>query len=458
MKAEIFRTCAQTQEGLARLEPQEFTKEQFYSDTLQQKRNDTEQCLINIHPEVKLEKFEGFGAALTEAAATSWMKLGDSKKEELVRAYFSSDDGIGYTFGRISIHSCDFSISPFAYVENNDMTLESFDVSREESAVIPFIKAAGKLSGSLKIIASPWSPPPYMKDNGQWQGGYLKPECYRLWADYIRRYIDEMKKRGIDIWAITVQNETRHHQLWESCVFTAEQEADFVKNALGPRLDGTDTKIFVYDHCKERIFERCLKYYSDPKLRGYISGIACHWYSGDHFGEIALCKKVFPDKSVIMSEGCTFSGEQGMHKSDAWQQSRKYAHDIIGDLNAGLTAFIDWNITLDEKNGPYHWREGRSYCDAGIFCDTENNELVFTPNYYVIGQFSKFIRPGAVRIGHSSYTAVLETTAFMNTDGSIAVVIYNSGNTEIKYILRVGGMLLERTALPYSVETVIFKS
>lgn len=115
-------------------------------------------------------------------------------------------------------------------------------------------------------------------------------------------------------------------------------------------------------------------------------------------------------------------------------------------------------ITLDEKNGPYHWREGRSYCDSGIFCDTENNELVFTPNYYVIGQFNKFIRPGAVRIGLSSYTAVLETTAFMNTDGSIAVVIYNSGNTEIKYILRIGGMLLERTALPYSVETVIFKS
>ena len=356
------------------------------------------------------------------------------------------------------IHSCDFSISPYAYVENNDMTLESFDISREEIAVIPFIKAAGKLSSGLKIIASPWSPPPYMKNNGQWQGGYLKSECYKLWADYIRRYIDEMKKRGVNIWAITVQNETRHHQLWESCVFTAEQEADFVKNALGPKLDGTDTKIFVYDHCKERIFERCLKYYSDPKLRDYISGIACHWYSGNHFGGIALCKKVFPDKSVIMSEGCTFSGEKGMYKSDARQQSRKYAHDIIGDLNAGLTAFIDWNITLDEKNGPYHWREGRSYCDSGIFCDTENNELVFTPNYYVIGQFNKFIRPGAVRIGLSSYTAVLETTAFMNTDGSIAVVIYNSGNTEIKYILRIGGMLLERTAVPYSVETVIFKS
>lgn len=458
MQAEIFRTCAGTQEKLTRLKPQEFIKEPFSFDTLEQKRNDTEQRLINLHPEIKFERFEGFGAALTEAAASSWMKLSDSNREKLVRAYFSSEDGIGYTFGRISIHSCDFSISPYSYVEDGDMTLETFDISHEEDAVIPLIKAAYRYEKDLKLLASPWSPPPYMKNNGEWQGGYLKPEFYQLWADYIHRYITEMKKRGVEIWGITVQNETRHHQLWESCVYTPEQEAEFVKNTLGPTLNDTDTKIFVYDHCKERIFERCLKYYSDPKLKKYISGIACHWYSGDHFGEIELCKKAFPDKFVIMSEGCTYSMEKGMHKSDAWQQSYKYAHDIIGDLNAGLTAFIDWNITLNEKNGPYHWREGRSYCDAGIFCDTENNKLVYTPNYYVIGQFSKFIRPGAVRIGLSSYTSMLETTAFMNTDGSIAAVIYNTGNCEIKYILRIHGMLLERTALPYSVETVIFKN
>lgn len=458
MKAEIFRTCADTKEKLARLEPQEFKNEPCSLDTLEQKRNDTEANLINLHPEMTFDRFEGFGAALTEASAASWMKLGDSNKEELVRAYFSSEDGIGYTFGRLSIHSCDFSISPYSYVEEGDMTLDSFDISREENAVIPFVKASAKVADNLKILASPWSPPPYMKDNGEWQGGYLKPEFYQLWAEYIHKYITEMGKRGVDIWGVTTQNETRHHQLWESCVFTPEQEAEFVKSALGPTLKDTDAKIFVYDHCKERIFERCLKYYSDPELKNYIAGIACHWYSGDHFGEIELCKKAFPDKGVIMSEGCTFSMEKGMYKSDAWQQSKKYAHDIIGNLNAGLTSFIDWNITLDEKNGPFHWREGRSYCDAGIFSDTENDKLVYTPNYYVIGQFSKFIQPGAVRIGLSSYTTSLETTAFMNTDGSIAAVIYNPDNYEKEYILRIHGKLLKRTALPNSVETLILSA
>lgn len=456
MRADIFRTCCETQEKLTKLEPQEFKEEPFSFNTLEQKQNDTEQSLINIHPEMTFNRFEGFGAAITETAAASWIKMSDKKKDELIRAYFSLEDGIGYTFGRVSIHSCDFSIDPYSYVKDGDMTLETFDISREEKAVIPFIKAAKKVTDGLKLLASPWSPPPYMKDNGEWQGGYLKPECYQLWANYILKYIIEMKNRGVDIWGVTVQNETRHHQLWESCVYTPEQEAEFVKTALGPALKNTSARIFVYDHCKERIFERCLKYYGDRELKDYISGIACHWYSGDHFGEIELCKKAFPDKRVIMSEGCTFSMEKGMHKSNAWQQSLKYAHDIIGNLNAGLDAFIDWNITLNEENGPCHWREGRAYCDAGIFCDTQNDELVYTPNYYVIGQFSKFIHSGAVRIGISSYTSSLEVTAFKNTDGSIAVVIYNTENSPKKYILRIHGKLLERTALPNAVDTVIF--
>ena len=456
MQANIYRTCELTQEKLNRLDKQEFKPEPFYQETLKQKQNDTEQCLINLHPEATFNSFQGFGAAITESAASAWMKMSQDKKAEFIRAYFSTEDGLGYTFGRISIHSCDFSLSPYSYVEENDFTLDSFDISREEELVIPMIKAAMDSVKDIKLLASPWSPPPYMKDNGEWQGGYLKPECYQLWADYIRKYILEMKKRGIELWGVTTQNETRHHQSWESCVYTAEQEAKFVKENLGPSLDGTNTKIFVYDHCKERIFERCLKYYNDFELKKYIDGIACHWYSGDHFGEIELCRKIFPDKEIIMSEGCTFSSEKSMIKPNAWKMSEKYAHDIMGNLNAGLDVFFDWNITLNEECGPHHWREGRNHCDAAIFCDTKNNELVYHPNYYMIGQFSKFIRPGAVRIGLSSYTSKLEATAFRNTDGSIATVVYNNSNSDIKYTIRVNGMLLERESKPHSVETVSF--
>ena len=455
MKARIYRTCKEKNERLA-VYNAEFEKEKQYADTLMQKQNDTEQQLINIHPEAEYEVFGGFGAAITESAAVSWNKMSSDKKDELVKAYFSPDSGIGFNTARISIHSCDFSVSPYSYVKDNDMTLETFDISREREALIPFIKAAEKYADKLEILASPWSPPPYMKDNNEWQGGHLKPDCYGLWAEYIKRYILEMKKCGVNIWGVTVQNETRHHQLWESCVFTPEQEALFVKEYLGPLLYGLNTEIFVYDHCKERIFERCLKFYKDAELKKYIAGIACHWYSGDHFGEIRLCKDKFPDKKVLMTEGCTYSKEKGMHKSNEWQQAEKYAHDIIGDLNAGLDRFFDWNITLNEENGPCHWREGRAYCEAGIYCDTVNNELVYSPNYYFIGQFSKFIRPGAVRIGTSSYTSALETVAFKNPNGETAAVVYNVGSFEMQYILRIHGMLLKRTAPPHSVETICF--
>ena len=294
-----------------------------------------------------------------------------------------------------------------------------------------------------------------MKDNKQLQGGYLLPEYYGLWAAYMRKFIEQMKERGIDIWGVTVQNETRHHQIWESCCYTPKQEMEFVKNHLGPALADTDTKIFLYDHNKERLFERCQEYYGDPEVERYVDGVACHWYTRDHFDEIALCKKFYPGKRVIMSEGCIYHAEQGFG-TQQWQQSERYAHDIIGDLNAGISYFFDWNMLLNEKNGPFHWRQGRRYCDAGIFYDSGRKELYYHPYYYIVGQFSRFIRPDAVRIGHSCYTALLETTAFKNTDGTIAVVVYNHTDEEVPYILRVKGELLERMAQPHSVETVLF--
>ena len=276
MQAKVYRTCAGTGEKLSFLGTVEFKKEPFSYDTLEQRNNDTEQELLNLHPEMTFDRFEGFGAALTEAAAVSWKKMSGEQQEELIRAFYSAEEGIGYSFGRMAIHSCDFSVSPYSYVEEGDMTLETFDISHEKQAVIPMAKAAAKYAGDLKLFAAPWSPPPYMKDNNSWQGGYLKREYYQLWAGYIRRYVEEMKKAGILLWAVTAQNETRHHQQWESCIYTAEQEAEFVKTALGPAMEGSGVGILVYDHCKERIFERCMAYYSDPVLRNYITGIACH--------------------------------------------------------------------------------------------------------------------------------------------------------------------------------------
>lgn len=454
MKARIYRTCEINDEKLKDLGEFSFVNEPYSDDTAVMRKIDVVHKVINVHPEVEFDTFGGFGGAFTEATAVNWIAMSDEQKEEVLRSYFSSEEGIGYTVGRVSIGSSDFSVDDYTYVEEGDETLESFDISREENAVIPMIQGAKKWAENLKILASPWSPPKYMKDNKAFQGGYLLPEYYGLWAKYLRKFVDEMKVRGIDIWALTVQNETRHQQLWESCCFTSEMEMELVKH-LGPALEGTDTKIYTYDHNKERLFERCQAYYSDPAVRKYVDGIACHWYSRDHFGEIELCKKVYPDKDVIMSEGCIYHKEKGFGDNQ-WTLSERYVHDIIGNLNSGVSHIIDWNMVLDEENGPFHWREGRNHCDSAIFYDKKNNSLYYHPYYYIVGQFSKFIRPGAVRLGHSCWSPLLETTAFKNVDGTIALVVYNRSDEEMPYNFRIHGQLLERIIPPHAVETVLF--
>ena len=454
MKARIYRTCGANEEKLKDLGEFSFEKEPFSEDTAVMRKIDVVHKVINVHPEVEFSPFDGFGGAFTEASAVNFMEMTEEQKEEVLRSYFSAEEGLGYVLGRVSVASSDFSVDDYSYVEEGDETLETFDISREETAVIPMILGAKKWVSDLKILGSVWSPPKYMKDNKIFQGGYLLPEYYDLFAKYLRKFVDEMGKRGVDIWALTPQNETRHQQLWESCCYTAQQEMELVKNHLGPALEGTDTKLYLYDHNKERVFERAQEYYADPDVAKYVEGIACHWYTRDHFGEIQLCKHVYPEKKVMMSEGCIYHKEMG-YGDNQWQLALRYVHDIIGNLNAGISTIFDWNMLLDEENGPFHWRQGRNHCDSAIFYNKKENKLYYHPYYYFVGQFSKFIRPGAVRVGHSSYSPLLETTAFRNPDGTIAVVVFNNSDAELPFILRVHGQLLNRTAQPYGVETIL---
>ena len=453
MKARIYRTCGANLEKLADLGEFLLEKEPYSEDTAVMRKIDVVHKMINVHPEVEFSAFDGFGGAITEATAVNYMAMPEEMKEEVLRSYFSKDEGIGYTLGRVSVGSSDFGIDNYCYVTEGDETLESFDFSREDKAVIPMLREAQKWAEDLKILGSAWSPPKYMKDNNSYQGGHLLPRYYDLWAKYLRKFVDAMQERGIDIWALTPQNETRHQQLWESCCYSAQQEMELVKK-LGPALEGTDVKLYLYDHNKERLFERAQAYFSDPEVAKFVEGVACHWYSRDHFGQIQLCKHVFPEKKVMMSEGCIYHDEKGFGNNQ-WSLALRYVHDIIGNMNAGISTIFDWNMILDEENGPFHWRQGRRLCDSAIFYDKKNNRLYYHPYYYFVGQFSKFIRPGAVRVGHSSYSPLLETTAFKNPDGTIAVVVFNNSDSQLPYVLRMQGKLLNRIAEPYGVETIL---
>ncbi|MEC0130817.1 MULTISPECIES: glycoside hydrolase family 30 protein [Paenibacillus] len=411
--------------------------------------------LINIYDDLEYQEIEGFGGALTESSAVTISKLSAAKQKEIIDAYFHPEHGIGYTLCRSHIQSCDFSLGNYAYVEEGDAELRSFDISRDHESVIPLIKnAAAAVGEDFRLFSSPWSPPAFMKTNGQMNGGgALKPEYREAWANMFVKYIEAYAAEGIDIWAVSVQNEAKAVQRWDSCLYTAEEEKDFVRDYLGPALEQAGlghVKVMIWDHNKERVYDRAKVAFEDQVASKYIWGICFHWYSGDHFEALSAVHDRFPDKKLFFSEGCQ---EGGVHLG-SWNTGERYGHDIIGNLNNWMSSWTDWNIVLDEQGGPNHVG---NYCDAPIIGDTKNDEITFESSFYYIGHFSKYIRPGAKRIGFSKYTDKLETTAFRNPDGTIAVIVMNRTEQELPFTLRFHDELAENMIPAHAIQTLLIK-
>ena len=435
------------------------TEEMQYKNTdaieEQNHPGDVEAHLVNLHPDVEFQSVGGIGGAFTDTSATVWDNMPADKQEEFVKAYFDGESGIGYNLGRLSIASCDFSTEDYTYVTEGDTSLESFDISHDKKAVFPLVKEAQKLS-DVTLFASPWSPPAFMKTNLSRIGGHLKKDCYGLWAKYFRKYIKACKDNGIDIWAVTMQNEPRHHQIWESCLYTPEEEAEFL-GYLGKELEGSGVKILCYDHCRERVYERA-KFIYESENGKYCDGIANHWYSGDHFGELKAHAAKYPDKISIASEGCCAITGSGIQDEVDLPHAEAYAHDMIGCFNNGLTHYCDWNLILNEQNGPYHNREGRGCsAEAPIYYDRESGELIYRLSYYYIGHISKFVKKDAKVISSSSYDARLESAAFKNPDGSIACVLLNRTGDSLDAIVRVNGEIAKIQIAPHSIATAVIE-
>jgi glucosylceramidase len=394
---------------------------------------------ITLDPAESFQTITGFGGAFTESAAYALSKVSPEKRTEAIRAYFDPKDGIGYTLCRTHINSCDFSLDNYAYAEvEGDTELKHFDISRDRKLLIPLIKDAMAVPGArFKLLASPWSPPAWMKTNGDMNhGSQLKPEYRPAWALYYAKYIKAYREEGIEIWAITVQNEPAAVQTWDSCIWSAEEEGQFVRDHLGPTLrsQGLETiKVLVWDHNKDIIFERVEPILSDPRTAAYVWGVGFHWYSGDQFENLDKVHRAFPEKHLLFTEGCQ---EGGVHPG-SWALGERYAHDIIGDMNNWTVGWIDWNMVLDQRGGPNHVG---NFCDAPIIADAEKNSLMYQSSYYYLGHFSKFIRPGAVRIGCAVKNSPLEVTAFKNEDGSIAVPIMNRTDKAVSAEVELGDL------------------
>ena len=419
------------------------------------------QICVFVDPSRKFQTMLGIGGALTDASAEVFAKLPRPKQQEILNAYFDDKKGIGYTLGRTNIHSCDFSSGSYTYVNEGDKALQSFSVSHDKQFRIPFIKQAlAAAGGKLTLFASPWSPPAFMKSNNDMlHGGKLKPEFYQSWASYYTKFVKAYEREGIPIWGISVQNEPMATQRWESCIYSAEDERDFLKNYLGPTMkrEGLgDRKIIAWDHNRDLVYQRATTILTDPKAARYVWGIGYHWYEpwsgGDQmFDNVKLVQESFPDKKLIFTEGCNdaFKAEE----LNAWRLGEQYGRSMINDFNSGTVGWTDWNVLLDEQGGPNHVK---NFCFAPVHADTKTGELIYTNSYYYIGHFSKFVRPGAKRIASSPSRSQLLSTAFLNPDGKVSVVVMNKSDKKISYFLWLDGNAAEVSSLPHSIQTLVF--
>ncbi len=414
-----------------------------------------ENQVINLYPKVHRQVFHGFGGALTEAVGYTFSRLPEAAQRQLLNAYFGPE-GLGYRFGRCSVDSCDFSLSHYSALrESTDAELTGFSIERDRMYVLPLIHAAQALCPGLKIMLSPWSPPDFMKDSGQRNGGgRLLPEYGALWARYLCRYIEEYQKEGVPIFALSVQNEPNAAQEWDSCKYSPEQERGFITEHLADALASRglgDILLTVWDHNKERLYDRALAVLSDERARAAVGALGYHWYSGDHFDALELVRAQFPEKQLIFTESCIEYSR--FDPDNQLAHAERYAHEIIGGLNHGMNLFLDWNICLDHDGGPNHVQ---NYCAAPIMATPEFDGLAFKLSYHYIGQFSRYIMPGAVCVGNTRYSSDVESTACLNPDGSLICVVMNLKPEDEICFLRAEGKLAEVTVPAHGISTFCF--
>ncbi len=411
--------------------------------------------VINVYPECHYQKIRGFGGAFTESSGYNLTRLPEAVQEEVIKAYFGQE-GLRYNLGRTHINSCDFALGNYAYDEDEeDASFEKFDIGRDKKYILPMIVRAKDAAGEkIELLASPWSPPAYMKTNGEMNhGGKLKEEYRARWAEYIAHFLKEYKSAGVPVSMITVQNEPMAVQTWDSCIYEAEEEMVFVRDYLGPTLEReglSDVQIFVWDHNKEILFERANGVLSDEKAAKYTAGVAFHWYSGDHFEAVSLVREKYPDKELIFTEGCVEYSR--FADSSEVAKAEMYAHDILGNLLAGTNGYLDWNLLLDELGGPNHVK---NYCAAPIMCDTAKGTMEKRLSYYYIGHFSRYIRRGAVRLATTRFTDKIEAVAFENPDGSRVTVLMNRTGEDIWLSLREGEEGISFVVKAHSILTVL---
>ncbi|WP_341216839.1 glycoside hydrolase family 30 protein [uncultured Wocania sp.] len=439
---------------------------------------------IVLNPEQTFQTITGFGGAFTESSAYLLNKLSKKNRDTILQAYFAKD-GARYSLTRTHMNSCDFSLTNYSYTPvEDDVNLKHFTIKEDKDDLIPMIKDALAVSDDgFKIFASPWSAAPWMKDNNSWVGGKLLPKYYDTWALFFSKYIEAYKAEDIEIWGFTVENEPHGNgNNWESMHFSPKEMTDFVQFHLGPKLeaDGYGDKIILgYDQNRAGLKEWVDEMYRDEGSSKYFHGTAIHWYEStyDFFPEaLQYAHNKAPNKYLIETEGCVDS-QVPVWKDDAWYWRKeatdwgwdwapedqkylhpkyspvnRYARDIIGCLNNWVDGWVDWNMVLDTQGGP-NWFE--NWCVAPVIVDPDKDEVYFTPLYYTMAHFSKYIRPDAKIIGLENSDEKLMATAAQNPDGTISVVLFNETETPKTINLSIKEKTVEISIDAQAIQTIV---
>jgi len=455
---QVWRTASGTDERLTEVTPLRFAPGLAPGG----------QPAVVIDAGVKYQTFMGFGGSFTESSAELFMDLAEAQQKTLLEAYFSKEAGLGYRLGRLHMNSCDFSHGHWSCDDvPGDLELLHFNISRYEVAILPLVRRAQEEAGEkLDLLISPWSPPGWMKREGRMHwGGTLRPEYREVWAKFYVRFAEEMEKRGLTPWGFTVQNEPAAVTPWENCLYSAEEERDFVRDHLGPALHNAypEMKLLVWDHNRDDMFLRAQTIYADEAAAKHVWGVGYHWYGDPRyefwpplegmvcFNNLQKVHDLRPDKHIIMTEACQEMGPL----IGSWDLGERYGESIIQDLNSHLEAWIDWNLLLNEEGGPNHvW----NHVSAPVIVDTVRKKLLFLSSYYYIGHFSRFIVPGSVRLLSASNRDSLQSTAFMTPSGKIVVVVMNQESSPIEFYLQHAGQHARAEMPAHSISTFMFSA
>jgi len=323
--------------------------------------------------------------------------------------------------------------------------------------MFPLIKRALNASVlPVKLFGSPWSPPAWMKTNNQMDGsgfpGLIQDlKIFASWALYLSKTITEYAKIGINFWGLTIQNESEFAAPWEACCYNASQQLDFLKNYLGPQMkrDHPNVSIMIFDHNKDHVADWVQTFFSDPLGVQYADGTAFHWYTGPQFENLAKAHRIAPDKFLLMTEG-----SPGPLSIGNWQYGERVGFDVIGDLNNWAVGWVAWNIILDAQGGPNHLN---GHGDAPIIADLDAQKLIYEPEFFYLGHFSRYITPDSLILNTTvSNLYLLSAVAAITPTGDIIVVLQNQNDTPLSYILQHGSKCAQTIIPGHSIQTLVY--